>query len=194
MRRPLCTVLVSFVLVTNLSEAQESKSQSSETGAHSTLGDDVQIMSLLQQSHDINQQLPVSARFYLLTQQAQLASQMRADLGRAWADELFILSFQAKGDQRSTTQESAMGILARLDPDRADIASQHEYGGTGNIPHNFSAKDAVSAASIRGIGHARWCERDPVTWAGGSAPGHRRSLSLWCAGVRRDAGRLKGMA
>jgi len=25
-------------------------------------------------------------------------------------------------------------------------------------------------------------------------PGHRRSLPLWCAGVRRDAGGLKGMA
>jgi len=119
MPRPLCTVLVSFVLVTNLLEAQESKSQSSETEAHSNVGDDAQVMSLLQQSHDINQQLPVRARFFLLTQQAQLASQMRVDLGRAWANELFALSFQTKGDRRSTTQLSAMGILARLDPDRA---------------------------------------------------------------------------
>ena len=79
MRRPLCTVLVLFVLVTNLLEAQESKSQSSETGAHSTVRDDAQVMSLLLQSHDINQQLPVRARFFLLTQQAQLASQMRVD-------------------------------------------------------------------------------------------------------------------
>src|SRR6266850_1825385 len=121
MPRPLCTVLVSFVLVTNLLavEAQESKSQSSETEAHSNVGDDAQLMSLLQQSHDINQQLPVRARFFLLTEQAQLASQMSVDLGRAWANELFALSFQTKGDQRSTTQESAMGMLARLDPDRA---------------------------------------------------------------------------
>ncbi len=119
MRRPLCTVLVSFVLVTSLLEAQESKSQSSETGVPSSVGDDAQVMSFLQQSHDINQRLPVRARFYLLTQQAQLASQMRVDLGRAWANELFTLSFQLKGDQRSTAQESALGILARLDPDRA---------------------------------------------------------------------------
>src|SRR5260370_35457522 len=76
-------------------------------------------MSHLQQSHDINQQLPVRARFYLLTQQAQLASQIRADLGRAWANELFALSFQAKGDQRSTARESALSIVTRLDPDRA---------------------------------------------------------------------------
>jgi hypothetical protein len=119
MRRPLGTVLVSFVLVTNFLEAQESKSQSRETGVRSTVGDEAQILSLSQQSHDINQQLPVRARFYLLTQQAQLASQMRADLGRAWANELFTLSFQVKGDQHSTTQLSAMGMLARLDPDSA---------------------------------------------------------------------------
>ncbi len=120
MRRALYTLLVSFVVVTNLMEAQESKSQSSsEAGAHTTAGDDAQVMSLLQQSHDINQQLPVRARFYLLTQQAQLVSQMRIDLGRSWANELFTLSFQTKGDERSTAQESAMGILARLDPDRA---------------------------------------------------------------------------
>jgi hypothetical protein len=119
MRRPLWTVLVSFVLVTNLLEAQESKTQSPEAAAHTTVGDDAQVMSLLQQSHDINQQLPVRVRFYLLTQQAQLASQKRVDLGRAWANELFTLSFQAKGDERSTAQESAVGILARLDPDGA---------------------------------------------------------------------------
>src|SRR6267143_6567212 len=46
---------------------------------------------------------------------------------------------------------------------RAGIASQHEYGGTADIPHNFSAKDAVSAASIRDIGCARWNKCDPVT-------------------------------
>jgi len=120
MRRPLCTALVSFLLITNLLESQESKTQSPEAGAHtSTGGDDTQIMSLLQQSHDINQQLQVRARFFLLTQQALLASQVRTDLGRAWANELFTLSFQANGDQRSTAQESALSILARLDPDRA---------------------------------------------------------------------------
>jgi hypothetical protein len=118
MRRPLCTFFVSFVLFTNLLEAQESKTQSPEAGTH-TVGDDAEVMSLLQQSHDINQQLPVRARFYLLTQQALLASQMRIDLGRAWANELFTLSFETNGDKRSSAQSSAMGILARLDPDRA---------------------------------------------------------------------------
>jgi hypothetical protein len=36
MRRPLCTILASLVLVTNLLAAQESKSQSSESGVVST--------------------------------------------------------------------------------------------------------------------------------------------------------------
>lgn len=120
MRRLLCSVLVSFVLITSLLEAQESKTQSPEAGSpSSTGGDDAQVMSLLQQSHDITQQLPVTARFFLLTQQAQLASQMRVDLGRAWANELFTLSFQAKRDERLRAQESALSILTRFDPDRA---------------------------------------------------------------------------
>jgi hypothetical protein len=61
----------------------------------------------------------VSSQFLLLTQQARLASQVQVDLGRAWANELFTLSSQAKGDERSSAQASALDILARLDPDRA---------------------------------------------------------------------------
>jgi hypothetical protein len=70
--------------------------------------------ALSQQSHDINHQAPVGARFYLLTHQAQLASRMRFDLGREWTNELLTLSFAAEGNQRSTTQLSAVGILAML--------------------------------------------------------------------------------
>jgi hypothetical protein len=119
MRRPLCTILASFVLVTNLLGALESKSQSSESGVVSPGGADATILRLLQQSHDLDHQLPMSERLDVLPKQAQMVLQLRADLGREWANELFTLSFQAKGDQRSTTQLSAMGILARLDPDRA---------------------------------------------------------------------------
>jgi len=54
MWRPFCTVFVSFVLITSLLEAQESKTQSPEVGARTFVGDDAQVMSLLQQSHDIN--------------------------------------------------------------------------------------------------------------------------------------------
>jgi hypothetical protein len=41
------------------------------------------------------------------------------DLAREWADELFTLSFQTKGAERSRMQNSAMEILIRMDPNRA---------------------------------------------------------------------------
>src|ERR1700687_2174825 len=120
MRRPLCTVLASFVLVTNLLEAQEGKSQSSESAVVSTSGTNATILRLLQQSHDLGRQLPVSSRLMnVLPRQAEMVSRLRPDLGREWANELFTLSFQTKGAQRSFVQNTAMRILIRLDPDRA---------------------------------------------------------------------------
>src|SRR4029077_10201010 len=117
MLRALCTVLVSFVLVTNLSEAQETKSQSSESRGVPP-GDNTMAISLLQQSHDLAQQLPVPARLMnLLPRQAELASRLRPDLGREWANELLTLSSQAKGSLRTSTQNAAIGMLIRLDPD-----------------------------------------------------------------------------
>jgi hypothetical protein len=119
MRRPLCTILASLVLVTNVLAAQESKSQSSESGVVSTARDNTMIISLLQQSHDLDQQLPLTQRLDLLADQVSKASQLRADLGREWANELFSLSFQAKGHQRSLAQSAGMKELIRSDPDRA---------------------------------------------------------------------------
>jgi len=120
MRRPLCTILASFVLVTNLLGAQESKSQSSESGVLFASGADAMILSLLQQSHDLGQQLPVSSRLMnVLPPQAEIVSRLRPDLGREWANELFTLSFQTKGAQRSFAQSTAMRMLIRLDSDRA---------------------------------------------------------------------------
>ncbi len=120
MRRPLCTVLASFALVTNLLEAQESKSQSSESAVVSTCSANATILRLLQQSHDLGQQLPVSSRLMdMLSRQAEMVSRLRPDLGREWANELFTLSFQTKGAQRSFVQNTAMRILIRLDPERA---------------------------------------------------------------------------
>jgi hypothetical protein len=73
---------------------------------------------LLQQSHDISQQLPVRVRLMnLLPRQAELVSELRPDLGREWANELFALSSQAKGPQRTSTQNAAIGMLIRLDRD-----------------------------------------------------------------------------
>ncbi len=120
MWRPLFAILASFVLGTNLLEAQESKSQSSESAVISASGANAAILRLLQQSHDLDQQLPVSSRrMNVLAQQAEMASRLRPDLGREWANELFTLSFQTKDVQSSIAQNTAMRILIRLDPDRA---------------------------------------------------------------------------
>jgi hypothetical protein len=55
----------------------------------------------------------------VLRRQAEMVSRLRPDLGREWANELFTLSFQTKGAQRSLLQNTAMRMLIRLDPDRA---------------------------------------------------------------------------
>jgi hypothetical protein len=119
MRQPLGMFLASFVLATNLLEAQDCKVQSSESVALSNGGTDGTLLTLLQRSHDVSQQLPVSARVMeLLPRQAEMVSQLRPDLGREWANELFTLSFQTKGFQRSSAQSTAMRLLIRLDPER----------------------------------------------------------------------------
>ena len=55
----------------------------------------------------------------MLPRQTQMVSRVRNDLGREWANELFSISFQTKGTQRSWAQSTAMSVLVRLDPDRA---------------------------------------------------------------------------
>jgi hypothetical protein len=118
MRRTLCTLLASFVLITSLLKAQASKSQSSESGVPSTSGADATIIRLLQQSHDLGQQLPVPVLLMnLLPRQADAVSQLRPDLGREWASELFTLSSQAKGPQRTSAQNAAIVMLIKLDSD-----------------------------------------------------------------------------
>ena len=94
MRRPLCTILASFVLAANLLGAQESKPQSSESATISPGGADATILKLLQQSHDLDQQLPVWDRATLLSRQTEMVSRLRPDLGRDWANELFTVSSQ----------------------------------------------------------------------------------------------------
>ncbi len=120
MQRPVCSVLASFVLAINLLGAQESKPQPSESATISPGGADSTILKLLQQSHDLDQQLPVWDRATLLSRQTEMVSRLRPDLGRDWANELFTLSSQTKREeQRSFMQNHAMGTLIRLDPDRA---------------------------------------------------------------------------
>jgi hypothetical protein len=115
MRRPLCAILALFVLVTSLSQAQVRTSESFGPGARSASG--AEILRLLQQSHDLGQQLQVSLRLSMLRRQVLMVSKFRAELGREWANELFALSFQAKEGHRAVAQETAMSVLIRLDPD-----------------------------------------------------------------------------
>jgi hypothetical protein len=117
MRWTLHAVLASLVIVSALNGGQERMRRPSNTGVPATASP--LVISLLQKSHDLAGQLPVSARLFLLTRQTQIVSRFRSDLAREWADELFTLSFQASGDQRALAQDNAMGVLARLDPDRA---------------------------------------------------------------------------
>jgi hypothetical protein len=112
MRRPSCVVLASFVLLASFGKSQETKAQSLESGAASKAGADTTIVSLLQQSHDVGQQLPLSERLTLLPRQTRMVSRFRNDLGQEWANELFAVSFQTKGTQRSWAQSTAMGAGA----------------------------------------------------------------------------------
>jgi tetratricopeptide (TPR) repeat protein len=57
-------------------------------------------------------------RLEMLSRQAEMVSRLTPDLGREWANELFTLSFQAKGNQPLQVQSTALRILIRLDPDR----------------------------------------------------------------------------
>jgi hypothetical protein len=119
MLRPLCAVFAPFLLVASVSEAQENKSQSPKSTVVSSNGSDATIISLLQQSHHLGQQLPFLVRITLLPTQVLEISELRADLGREWANELFALSFQGEGEERLYVQSIATGFLIRLNPDRA---------------------------------------------------------------------------
>src|SRR5262249_42933705 len=91
----------------------------SESGTPASGAAQMLAVSLLQQSHDLGQQLTLPVRLNLLPRQAEMISQWRSDLGREWVNELFTLSSELRGDQRSMVQESAMRMSVRLDPDRA---------------------------------------------------------------------------
>ncbi len=120
MRRSHCMTFALFVLATNFLEARESKSRSSESPAISTSDANATILGLLLESHNLGRQLPVSSRLMnLFAGQAETVSRLRPDLGREWANELFTLSLQTKGAERSFFQNRAMRVLIRSDPDRA---------------------------------------------------------------------------
>jgi hypothetical protein len=175
------------VLATNLLGAQESKPQSSESGTISAAGADATILKLLQQSHDLDQQLPAWDRATLLSRQADVVSRLRPDLGRDWPNELFTLSSQTKReDQRSFMQNHAMGMLTRLDPDRA-----LEVLNSMNIQEPSawaaSAPERSWCRRYSGFVFPRGSQRTAPVGAGSRAPECPGPLPLRCAGVCRDA-------
>src|SRR5215469_2879425 len=145
MFRAVIAVLGSLVLLASLLEAQDSKTPSEKSRTQSTSNANTAIR-LAQESHDLDQLLRLPVRVEMLDRQAELVWQLDADLGRAWADELFTLSLEAKGIQKLRGQSQALQILIRLSPDRA-LERLHEL--------RMDDPEATSAASpaVTGLAH-----------------------------------------
>jgi hypothetical protein len=75
------------------------------------------ILSLLQESHDVAQQLPLEDSLFLLAQQIRIVSHLNSGLGREWAGELLLLDCQSKRKNPYYSQ-FALGVLVKLDPDQ----------------------------------------------------------------------------
>jgi hypothetical protein len=119
MPHSLAVLLLSFSLLSGTSTAQQVGGQSAALPRPARVGSDAAIVDLLQQSHDLDEQAPGGPHVFLLRMQIEQVMEPRPDLGREWANELFRLASQEKGQERANTQAFAMSILARLDPDRA---------------------------------------------------------------------------
>ena len=119
MQRPIVLLLALLVLLPNLSKAQSNSSQLNGTRGVWPEGSHSMAVSLLQQSHDLNPQFNLGTRIYLLQRQAEAMSRVDSQMGHAWAQELLTLSTQTKGSLRSFSENSAMSILVRLNPDQA---------------------------------------------------------------------------
>ncbi len=128
-------VLVPFVLGAVALRVQGNQAEAKATSpAVETNGS--AIVSLLEQSHELDQQFPLFLRLMLLERQASVALEVGSaesrNISRQWADELFALSFQIKRTQRSPVQSSAMRILARLDPNHAlELLESAQLEGSG---------------------------------------------------------------
>jgi hypothetical protein len=120
MLRPIFAVLIPLAVLANLLAGGVGKAQYQyvEYKPQSTR-DAGTFVSLIQQSHDLDNLLSPSMRVWELIRQAQMVSQLNPDLGRQWANELFALSLQVNASRRSQVQSTALDILIRLDPDRA---------------------------------------------------------------------------
>ena len=101
------------------------------------IGDSSTILSLLQQSHELNQPFVLPIRLRFLAGQALMASRLPDgagdDLARTWADELFRLASQAKEPLRSRNEGTALG----------GISSRRECEASGASPCKNAARDRL---------------------------------------------------
>lgn len=119
MQRTVVLLLALFALPTSFLKAQENSPPPNGTTGSLPQSSNSIVVNLLQQSHDLNSQFSLSARIDLLGRQAEMMSPVDAELSQAWAQELLTLSRQTKDGLRSMAENSAMSILARLNPDQA---------------------------------------------------------------------------
>lgn len=124
--RPILAVLFLFIFLVHLVAANGCKAQYVIYDQRSVRDTDA-FESLVRQSHDIDNSMPSPIRARILTRQTDMISYLKPALSREWSNELFALSLQVKGSQRSEVQSAALGILVRLDPDRS-LDLLHQLG------------------------------------------------------------------
>lgn len=139
MWRILCKALLAAVLVTAVAAPlevhageQDAMPLSAAPAPFRSGDNDEEYGRLLQQSRDAALAAPLSDRANLLYRQAAAVVEVRHDLAREWANELFALALQMKGSARTRFQEEAVEVLCRADPDRAL-----------ELLHNITAEDAA---------------------------------------------------
>jgi hypothetical protein len=117
MKIATCATLFFLFSLGGYSRPQRGDSQASVS--KDAPADSVQsrIISLLRESHDVAQQLPIEDRLYFLAQQTRMVSQLNSNLGREWASELLLVASQANRKNPYYSQ-IALGVLVRLDPDQ----------------------------------------------------------------------------
>jgi hypothetical protein len=126
MVRPVFSALFSFIFLIHLVAADASNAQYVIYDRQSVRDTDT-FVSLVQQSHDIDNSMPPPVRARILTRQTEMISYLKPALSQEWSNELFALSLQVQGSQRSEVQSSALSILVRLDPDRS-LDLLHQLG------------------------------------------------------------------
>jgi hypothetical protein len=124
MQRSVWAVFGVLLALVAFPQSQNSTSQIPQESAGSNLRDvqdpSATIISLAQQSHDLNSKSDVNSQVYLLERQITLILRRNPELARQWIDELFALSLeQRKGSPVVVTQQMAITDLSQIDPDAA---------------------------------------------------------------------------